>query len=255
MFANMSLKSRLWVLGLVSVLGIATIALSSIWHAYNSKEMLLDFIDNTVAINHSSTTSYANGLQMGQALRNILLDPANKKAYDNFAAANKEFGAEIDKMALLLAKVNGGNAVAATLKGKIEQWHPLQQQIIDHIKGGHNTEALALLVNKETPAWRTLRTDLLDIVKRSEVDAEQARVKLLNSLDTTRTLAIVLSLVSFFLVVTIALFVSRGIFHQVGGEPAYAAEKLQQIAEGDLTHPVVVSHGDTKSIVAAMSSM
>ncbi|MEI7429593.1 MAG: MCP four helix bundle domain-containing protein [Betaproteobacteria bacterium] len=249
MFANLSLKSRLWVLGLVSVMGIATIAMSSVWHAYSSKEMLIDFIDNTVAINHSSTTSYANGLQMGQALRNILLDPANKKAYDNFAAANKEFGVEIDQMASLLAKVNGGNAVAATLKGKIEQWQPLQQQIIDQVKGGNNTEALALLVNKETPAWRALKSDLLDIVKRSETDGEQARTKLLNSLDTTRTLAIVLSLVSFFLVVTIALFVSRGIFHQVGGEPAYAAEKLQQIAEGDLTHPVAVSHGTPRALL------
>ena len=34
---------------------------------------------------------YAQGLQSGQALRNILLDPANRTAYTNFDAAQSAF--------------------------------------------------------------------------------------------------------------------------------------------------------------------
>ena len=34
---------------------------------------------------------YAQGLQMGQALRNAMLDPANPKAYDNYARASDAF--------------------------------------------------------------------------------------------------------------------------------------------------------------------
>ena len=37
------------------------------------------------------TDMYAQGLQMGQALRNVILDPANKIAYDNLENAGKGF--------------------------------------------------------------------------------------------------------------------------------------------------------------------
>lgn len=76
MFSQLSLKARLWLLGLVSALGITVLALSSIWHASNSKEVLLGFVDQKIALNQSATTAYSHGLQMGQALRNIQLDPA-----------------------------------------------------------------------------------------------------------------------------------------------------------------------------------
>ena len=44
-----------------------------------------DFLDERAASRH------AQGLQSGQALRNILLDPSNSKAYDNFTAAREAF--------------------------------------------------------------------------------------------------------------------------------------------------------------------
>lgn len=47
-----------------------------------------DFIQHDQRILLNYTELYANGLQMGQALRNIILDPANPKAYENFAKAS-----------------------------------------------------------------------------------------------------------------------------------------------------------------------
>ena len=62
-------------------------------------------------------------------------------------------------------------------------------------------------------------------------------------------------MLSFLLVGAITVVVARGIFHQVGGEPAYAASALQQIAGGDLTHRIDVRQGDRSSVIAAMSRM
>jgi len=255
MLSQLSLKARLWLLGLVSALGITVLALSSIWHASNSKEVLLGFVDQKIALNQSATTAYAHGLQMGQALRNILLDPANKKAYDNFAAANNDFKKEVERLDPLLSRETDGSEIASRLKKNIDQWQPFQNQIIELVKAGNSAEAQTQLVAKETPAWRNVRSDLLDLVKRSEAAAAQDRLKLLAGFDNSRTLAIVLSLMSFLLVAAITALVARGIFQQVGGEPAYAASSLQRIAQGDLSHQVVVNPGDNSSIVAAMSSM
>ena len=255
MLGKLSLKARLWLLGIVSVLGIVILALSSVGHAYHNKKILLGFVDQKIALNQSATTAYSQGLQMGQALRNILLDPANKKAYENFAAANDVFNKEIDKLLPFLSQGGDGNEIAGRLRTKIGQWQPLQKQVIDLVKAGNGAEALALLVAKETPVWRMLKDDLLDVVKSSEAAAVQDRINLLDGFDNSRRLAIVLGLVSLLLVGIITVFVARGIFQQVGGEPADAALSLQRIAQGDLTRQILVGTGDSSSIVSAMSSM
>jgi methyl-accepting chemotaxis protein len=256
MLGTLSLKARLWLLGTISVLGIVILSLSSIWHAYHSKEILLGFVDQKIALNQSATTVYSQGLQMEQALRNILLEPSNKKAYDNFAAANREFNKVMgDKLLPLLSQEPDGSAMADGLKRKVDQWQPLQTQIIALVQAGKGPDALALLVAKETPAWRTFKGDLLAVVKQSNAAAVEDRSRLLEGFDNSRDLAIVLGLVSLLLVGIITVIVARRIFQQVGGEPAYAALSLQRIAQGDLTHQVRVGAGDDSSIVSAMSSM
>lgn len=255
MLDQLSLKTRLWLLGVVSAAGVAVLVLSATWYAYHTKEILLGFVDEKIALNRSATSSYANGLQMGQALRNILLDPANQKAYDNFDAANGNFGKEIDNLASLISRTSGGSEIASRLKTNIGIWQPLQKQIIELVKADKGTEAMSLLIAKETPAWRAVREDLLGVVKSSEAEAAQDRIKLINGFDNSRTLAIVLGLVSFMLVAAITIFVASGIFKQVGGEPAYAAATLQRIAKGDLTQQVIVQPGDKSSVIAAMSDM
>ena len=218
MFSKLSLKARLWLLGAISVLGIAILSVSSIWHAYYSKAILLSFVDQKIATNQSATIAYAQGLQMGQALRNILLDPSNKKAYDNFAAANEVFNKEIDRLLPFLSKEADANEIAGRIKTKIGQWQPYHLQIIELVKAGNGPEALALVVGKETPAWRALKDDLLEVVKRSEAEAAKDRGKLLDGFDSSRLLAIVLGLLSLLLVGIVTVFVARGIFQQVGGE-------------------------------------
>jgi methyl-accepting chemotaxis protein len=255
MLNNLSLKTRLWLLALISATGIAVLAISSIWHAYQSKAVLLSFVDEKIALNRSATASYAHGLQMGQALRNILLDPANRKAYDNLAAARKSFSQETDKLVSPVAKTPGSTEITARLKRNIEQWLPLQDQILQMVNEQKNAEAMSLLVARETPAWRAVREDLLGVVKTSEEGAASSRLELVAGFDSSRNFSIVLGLISFLMVTAITVFVARGIFKLIGGEPAYAATTLRRIADGDLTQQVTVRPGDNTSIIAAMREM
>ncbi|MDD5247721.1 MAG: methyl-accepting chemotaxis protein [Rhodocyclaceae bacterium] len=252
---NQSLKTRLWLLGIVGTLGVVVLAFSAIWHAQHSETTLRHFVDINIALNRSATTAYAEGLQMGQAQRNIVLDPANRTAYDNFAKANGKFKDALDRLAELLAKDAAGNDAAARLKSDADHWLPLPQQVIDLVAAGNGEAARALLVAKETPAWRAVRADLLDLVKRTEDDAARERSDLLGDLDSSRLTAIVLSLLAFVMVAAITLFVARGVFRQVGGEPDYVASALQRIAHGDLTQRLEVAPGDDSSVIAATRSM
>jgi methyl-accepting chemotaxis protein/methyl-accepting chemotaxis protein-3 (ribose and galactose sensor receptor) len=56
-------------------------------------------------------------------------------------------------------------------------------------------------------------------------------------------------------VVGLALWLARGIYRSIGGEPTYAAEVAQSIAGGDLSRTIAVDKGDSTSLLAGMSAM
>jgi methyl-accepting chemotaxis protein len=252
---SQSLKARLWLLGIVSSLGVAILALSAIWHAGHSKATLARFVDEDIALSRSATAAYAHGLQSGQALRNILLDPANRVGYDNFKQSMEKFSGEIDNLSSLLTKLPDGQDVSSRMKNNVAQLMPLRKQILDLISAGSTDEARGLLIAKETPAWRAVRTDLMDLVKRTDEDAAKERAALLADFDSSINTAIVLSLAAFVLVAGITLLVARGVFHQVGGEPSFVADALHRVAQGDLTQDLRPAPGDQRSILAATCAM
>ncbi len=255
MLSGLSLRGRLWLLGIASSLGMIVLALSAIVFAARSEAIFAKFVQETIAMRHSAALVYANGLQKGQAIRNILLDPGKKTAYDNFNNADKVFGQEIERLHSMLAAQEMTREIAARLKKNVDQWQPLQQQVIELVKAGNGEESKTLLVTKETPAWRLVRDDLLEIGKIAESAAEQDRAGLIAGIEQGRWLSIGFSIVSLLLVTGIIVFVGRGIFRQVGGEPQEASAALTRIAQGDLTQALAVLPGDETSILAAMRTM
>ena len=100
-----------------------------------------------------------------------ITDPSNRKAFDNLAAGRARFDEDSAKL-LALLEARGDKEVAGAVVGHIKQWQPLQAQVVSLVGEGHLAEAQALLVSRETPAWRVLRQALLDIMKHA---GEQGR--------------------------------------------------------------------------------
>lgn len=250
-----SLKARLLLLGLVSSLGLILVTGSTFWYSQRSKAHLLEFVEQDVALNRSATVTYANGLQMGQALRNIILDPANKKAFDNYSNAAEIFSKERVRLVELMQKTAAGASKATELEARITVWRPLQSKVFELVKSGQVGEAAAFLSPQETPAWRAVRDILLDQVKQSEKQADTKRTELVAALNASISGAIIVSCVVLVLVVLITVIVGRGVFRQVGAEPDYTAMALNRIAGGDLTQAIVLGKADSKSILAATHEM
>jgi len=149
-----SLKARLLLLGLVSSLGVIVLAGATLWYAQRSKAHLLEFVEQHVALNRSATVTYANGQQMGQALRNIILDPANKRGYDNYSSAAEIFTQESVRLLELMRKDPAEASKAKELETRIVAWRPLQIKVFELVKAGQVGDATALLSPQETPACR-----------------------------------------------------------------------------------------------------
>ena len=176
---------------------------------------------------------YAQGLQMGQALRNIVLDPNNRQAYNNLDAAQKQFRQAQDRLTTLTQ--------GSPLQASVAQLPPLsaalfaQQKVVLDQASNDVAAAGRLLVASETPAWRALRTALL-----AQVEAHSKAIR--EAFNAGREQVLRLTLVSVALValaVLVAVFFTwsllRTVNRELGAEPTDLRDAMSAVADGDLT--------------------
>lgn len=123
---------------------------------------------------------YAQGLQTGQAIRNILLNPSNPKAFKNFDAANAAFKAALSK-----ANENSkGAGDQDTIQKITDQWSKddtLKQHVRDLAKNGQIQEGIAFINEQETPAWRAVKTTILAKIKSVREESKSSASEVINA--------------------------------------------------------------------------
>jgi methyl-accepting chemotaxis protein len=203
----------------------------------------------------ATNTLYAQGLQMGQALRNIILAPTNETGYKNLKSAREAFRKALPQARSL------GAAQPATLAvlAKIEALHARQAEIQDKVVAlakQDQAAAIALLNEQETPLWRQIRTDLLELIKENNAGVEASKAEL--SAHTERMMVLSLALAAGAIVIGagVSFWLTRSVMRQLGGEPDYAAAIAGAIAAGDLTARIDVDDDSNgSSLLFAMRRM
>nr|MBL8409852.1 methyl-accepting chemotaxis protein [Dechloromonas sp.] len=213
------------------------------------------FLDGVGALHSSYQDMYAQGLQMGQALRNIVLDPANPKAYQNLEKARKDFATAREAAVAASAKVDDFSALINRLGPLAAAQSEAQTAVMAALKAGQIEEGKNLINSRETPAWRTLKQALLDDLdalhkltdaRRAEVEGKAERLQAI-----TLGLALLAVVIGIGSVVTTLTYVRR----ELGGEPAYARTVANAIATGDLTQPISLGDNERGSLLAALATM
>jgi methyl-accepting chemotaxis protein len=137
----------------------------------------LSSIDSATA---DSLSLYAAGLQMGQATRNILLDPANSTAYANHSASAKEFSETVSalkqEMHDLFPDSDAGRKLES-IQSDFRDHLGVQQKIHSLARSGNFAQAKEALNSEDTPLWRKYKQKLLDFRKWLDGQATQASTK------------------------------------------------------------------------------
>jgi methyl-accepting chemotaxis protein len=252
---TLSVRSQLVLLA-ASTCGLFLLALGgALWQMQLGGERLSGFIDTELAVERDVTRTYAQGLQMGQALRNILLDPANPKAYENFDQAKKQFDGMLAQIVARGHVLEGGAAAAARMQEIVQRWAPLQAQVIANVRANDLQAAREVLVRGETPAWREIRGELMKQIEHLEKLTTGMRSDSAEALKQSRFVVLGLGAFALLVCVVASVLVTRNVLCRLGGEPAYAAEVAHRIADGDLQQRVVIRGGDRRSLLAAMQDM
>ena len=227
-----SIKTLLAITSLV-IVGFFSAALVVASYSINGAHGSFSrYVNNEQALLTAYAEMYAQGLQMGQAVRNIILDPVNKKAYENLDRANTDY-TDAYKLARELAD---GSPLAANLE-KIavlaDKRNGLLTKISELASRLATDEATALLNKEETPVWRALKQQILDQKKLVTDQAQQAAQQALETMYDLRTLAMVIA--------GIAILAGGGLFglsmrrltRTIGGTPEEAIVLTREISAGN----------------------
>lgn len=204
----------------------------SLWGLTRTHDEFEQYINTEQFVANTLNEMYAQGLQAGQALRNILLDPGNRRAYDNLDAAESAYTRAMSG----LRGVAEGTPLAAQL-AEYERLHKVlseKRHAVRMLAASDPREGAQVLNREETPAWRALRDRLVEqIVARREA-AAQAHAVVKQHAVTVTIVATVLALLAILVAALLCWMLLRTVKTELGGDPADARRTLRRIAEGDL---------------------
>ncbi|MEI8169374.1 MAG: methyl-accepting chemotaxis protein [Rhodoferax sp.] len=209
------------------------------------------YIQSEQAVDHGLSDMYAQGLQMGQALRNVVLDPKNPKALENLKAAQSAYEKAFSETQAI-AKGSSFEAALSRLPALRAAQANAQAKVLALLAA--NGDAISVLNSDETPAWRKLKAELLEQGLVAEKSAKEAHVRVTDSTNFAIRLSIALALVATGVAIGLSLLMRATVRKELGGEPADAREALTHIAEGNLTTDIV-NLGDSESLIGKMLDM
>jgi methyl-accepting chemotaxis protein len=186
---------------------------------------------------------------MGQALRNIILDPQNPKAYKNFEQASVDMDGLLTEADKLAAAYPAAAEALRQIQPIRQAQKGMQAEIISLVEQGQTEAAVARLNSAETPAWRKIKATLMDQIKaqKGAIESHEAEIQAA----TQRAQGISLALSA--LAVGLGLIVGLAIVLNIGRGMRQLAQSMEGLAsgQGDLSARLPVRGKNELDQVAA----
>ncbi len=194
------------------------------------------YIQTEQRIASGLTEMYAQGLQMGQALRNFVLDPANPQALRNLEAARDAYSkAYTDTAAVAAGTVfEPGLARLPALRTT----HAQAQERVIELARMDSPDTVGYLNANETPAWRTLRGELLKQIEEAGVVSAQVQANVEQQVNRLILFSIGLAALAVLVAAGLTWVLRQTVSQELGGDPGDAREALHEVALGNLTYPI-----------------
>jgi len=227
LFWKFSIFSGLISLLLLVLLGITYNGLRG------TDKRLTEYTERHQAISQHISKILAEGLQTEQATRNIVLNPSDDKAFNNYKKANAKF-VLLSNEAAHFAK--GISELAEDMDKLQHAWKnhtAVQIEAINLARGGDPAAAVTLLKTTETPSWRGVKDGIHELQQRSDANLKKQRAAL-NSFSKTNFTYTVTALVGTLFITNLLMLI---FWRTIATPMSEMISCLRDIAagEGDLT--------------------
>ncbi|HHY71726.1 MAG TPA: methyl-accepting chemotaxis protein [Bacillus bacterium] len=196
----------------------------------NTSTELEKFAKQHTDFSNRTTIIYALGLQRGQAVRNVILNPNDETAKTNFEKAIQDSNDNmkvLEGLAFSYGLADEIQAIGVETRKDIE----LQKQVIELVASGKIDEAIILLKEQETPQWRAIKEQYFSLEenvakKLNEITEQQIGHSKKNIMASYIIIAVII-----ILAIVIYIFQQSRVIKPV----KLVSSKVSEIASGDLT--------------------
>ncbi len=108
---------------------------------------------------------YSQGLQMVVALRNTVLDPNDRAAFDNFEKAKIDFRQQLEVAKMVPDPARQFSAQLEQIASKSVEMIAAHDKVIRLVNAGDLAQAKAAMVAEDTPLWRDSKKVILEARK------------------------------------------------------------------------------------------
>lgn len=265
MFAQLSLKTKLMILTCLIMLGLIGLGISALLQLqkYNTSvdEKLAQIQMQSDLLSDVGNSSLQLRIQI-QAWKNIMISGNEKSQYERYL---KAFNGATDKVKSSLA-----NAIVLQEKlgydtAELKYFLDEYERVLDRYQRAlqrfdFNDPATGLKVDgRAAGIVSALGANIL--VASAQID-EQFN-QLVASTDqeiadlysaSLRTFGLIL-LVAMGFILAVLIYIFRDLFRTLGGEPAYTASVVSQVADGNLDVRIHLREGDERSLLASVDNM
>ncbi len=224
------------------------VALTSLTHISSS---FVSFVEEDQARSQAFSGMYAQGLQGGQAMRNIVLDPSqDKKGLSDLEKSHRDFDAAY-QLATRLTKGNAGwSANTAEIGDKWQSTLAARQRVLEVLKS-NQVEAIRLLNDIEAPAWRLTRELLLNAIADIEQETQASKAGIAGKAQSAMTISIVIGIIAIFVGAFAVMSVAEGTRRSLD---RVATSMELAMSKGDLTQRTsVTSHDEVGRMAIAFN--
>jgi len=243
-----SIRTPLLVAAFLSLVVMLAGGVIALWSLADVAARFGEFVERDQARLQAYGGMYAQGLQTGQAIRNIILDPANPKAYKNLEAAQQDFVQHLQTA----QKLAGDAAETSVLADMDKRWTAntsLKNRVRDLAKAGQTAEAVQVLNKEETPSWRDIKDILLKRAEEQGTAVAAAKADVAAKAGRNR----MFSIVAFVLAIALASVMLTAAINRLRRPLLTLENSMRQLesGDGDLTRRLPIESGDEIGRTAA----
>jgi methyl-accepting chemotaxis protein len=240
------------ILLLLVIASVATMRIRSI------NDDLTEIIDDRL-VKVSLATDIDQGVnRQARSMRNAIIAGKDadeqRESLDVVDKAMAENAATVDKLTKLVTTPDGV-ALLNAMGEKRTAYNSGRDEVIRLVRAGKPEEAGTFLLKSLRPAQSEYLAaiDAMALFQAKEITMAGDKAKADGRAAVTMVLA--LSAVAAMLAVGLAVYITRGLMKQLGGEPGDVVRIADAVAKGDLMVDIHVATGDQGSALAALRTM
>jgi len=257
MFRNLKVRTRLALgFGVVSLL-LAAVVLLGIRSLANVKDNVDEMVGDKYPKVVLSYDLIGDLHDVAIAMRNIVVSSSADTTHRELARieqSRKEIADGMDQLKQRIRSEQGKQLFAAIVDER-QKYLGGQEEFIRLAGEGKTLEARDLLVNRVEGQQVAYTRAIEKLIAYQHSLMEQTGKATTTEYNEIRNELMMLGAAAVLMGIAMAFWITLSLTRTLGGEPAYAAELLKRIADGDLSGDVEVRQGDTGSMLFAVGQM